>query len=142
MVSDFGSQSCESFKPYGLWVLCYESQKKLIPDFPEDQLNYWSLAQASGGPRLESLFKFLFSYLFILAALGLHCCVGFSLVVASRRSSLIAVHGHLIAVTSVAEHGLYSMRAPGVAACGIFPDQRLNLSLPHWHVDPLPLSHC
>ena len=67
--------------------------------------------------------------------------MGFSLVAASRGSSLVAVHGHLIAVTSVAEHGLYSMRAPGVAACRIFPDQRSNPSLPHWHVDSLPLSH-
>ena len=26
-------------------------------------------------------------------------------------------------------------------ACGIFPDQGSNLSLPHWQADSLPLSH-
>ena len=42
-------------------------------------------------------------YLF-LAVLGLHCCVGFSLVVASGGYSLVAVHGLRIAVASVVWH--------------------------------------
>ena len=44
-------------------------------------------------------------YLFV-AVLGLHCCRGFSLVVSNRASSLVAVHGLLTVVVSVAEHGL------------------------------------
>ena len=51
-------------------------------------------------------FFFHFIYLF-LALLSLLCCVGFSLVVTSRISSLVAVLGLLIAVASlVEEHGL------------------------------------
>ena len=37
-----------------------------------------------------------FSYLFTLSVLGLHCCVGFSLALASRDSSLVAVRGLLV----------------------------------------------
>ena len=37
---------------------------------------------------------------------GLCCCMGFSLVVASRGYSLVAGHGLLIAVASLVEHGL------------------------------------
>ena len=44
---------------------------------------------------------------FILAVLGLHCCVGFSLVVESRGYSLVAVCGLLIAMASlIEEHSL------------------------------------
>ena len=49
-------------------------------------------------------------YLF-MALLGLHCCLGFSLVVESRGYSLVAVHGLLIAVTSVVlERGSRALR--------------------------------
>ena len=45
-------------------------------------------------------------YLF-LAVLGLHCCAGFSLVVASRDCTLVVVRGLLFAVASlVVEPGL------------------------------------
>ena len=53
----------------------------------------------------------MFTYLF-LAVLDLCCYAGFSLVVESRGYSLVAVHGFLIAVTSlVAEHRLQSMNS-------------------------------
>ena len=39
--------------------------------------------------------------IFILAVLGLHCCVDFSLVAVSGDSSLVAVHGLLIVVASL-----------------------------------------
>ena len=42
------------------------------------------------------------------------------------------------------EHRLSSFVAPGLscsAACGIFPDQGLNLCLLHWQADSFPLSH-
>ena len=46
----------------------------------------------------------LFSF---LAALGLCCCVGTSLVAGSEGSSLVTMHGLLIAmIFLVAEHGL------------------------------------
>ena len=55
-------------------------------------------------------------YLF-MAVLGLHCCVDFSLVVASRGYSLVVVHELLIAVASfVAGHGLWGGRASAVEA--------------------------
>ena len=42
----------------------------------------------------------------LLAVLGLHCCMGFSLVVVSRGYSLVAMHGLLPAVASlVVQHG-------------------------------------
>ena len=45
--------------------------------------------------------------IFFLAALGLRCCMGFSIVAASRGYSLVAMCRLLIAVASlVAEHGL------------------------------------
>ena len=62
--------------------------------------------QTHGQVAAGLFFFFHFIYLF-LALLSLLCCVGFSLVVASRISSLVAVLGLLIVVASlVEEHGL------------------------------------
>ena len=48
-----------------------------------------------------------FSLFLFLAVLGLHCCMGLSVVGASGGYSLRAVRGLLVAVASlVAEHGL------------------------------------
>ena len=48
----------------------------------------------------------------VLAVLGLHCCMGFSLVAVSRGNSLVVIHGLLTAVAFlVAEHRLQ--------ACGL-----------------------
>ena len=45
--------------------------------------------------------------IYLLAVLGPHCCMGFSLAVASRGYSLGAVHRLLIVVASLAvDHGL------------------------------------
>ena len=53
------------------------------------------------------------------AVLGLCCCVGFSLVVASGGCSLVVVH-ELIAVTSlIVEHRLQGMQASVVVAPGL-----------------------
>ena len=53
-----------------------------------------------------SFFKNTFIYLF-LTMLGLRCCSGFSLVLASRGYSLVAVRRPLIEMASLlAEHGL------------------------------------
>jgi len=49
-------------------------------------------------------------FILFLAVLGLHCYVGFSLVVASRDYSPVAVLGLLVAVGSlIAEHRLCGM---------------------------------
>ena len=50
---------------------------------------------------------FFFNVCLFLAALGLCCCPGFSLVVASVGHFLVVVHGLLIVTAfPVAEHGL------------------------------------
>ena len=54
------------------------------------------------------------TFISFLTVLGLHCCVGFSLVVASRGYSLAAVHGLVIAVASLVEHG---SRCMGFNSC-------------------------
>ena len=57
---------------------------------------------------------------FFLAVLGLCCCVGFSLVVASRSYTLVAVRGLLVAVASlVAEHRVCGIWASVVVARGL-----------------------
>ena len=82
--------------------------------------------------------------------LGLGCCMGFSLVVASGGSCLVAVRWLLTAVASLVVEQRWvwlsscSCHCTGLSwpeAHGIFPDQRLNPGLPHWQVDSLPLSH-
>ena len=93
-------------------------------------------------------------YLFILAALGLHCCAGVP---------LVAVHGLHCSASRVAGRRLqWLQRAGSVAAarclwstdsavavreltysmaCVIFLDQRPSLCLLHWQSDSLSLSH-
>ena len=51
--------------------------------------------------HFKEQFKKLFIYL-LLAVLGLRCCLGFSLVAASRGYSLVGVCGLLIAAASPA----------------------------------------
>ena len=66
-----------------------------------------------------SLFKFFEKWVF-LAALGLHCCRVFSLVVVNRGYSLDTVHGLVIVVASlVAGHRLQGAWAPVALACGL-----------------------
>ena len=82
-----------------------------------------------------------------MAVLGVCCCSGFSLIVASVGCSPVAVHGLLIVVTSLAaELGLQSTSSVVVAhrlscsaARGIFLDQWSNFL--HWQADSSPLSH-
>ena len=58
-------------------------------------------------------------YLF-LAVLGLHCCTGFSQVVASGGHSSDVLHGLLLAVASLAaEHRRQGVQASVVAAPGL-----------------------
>ena len=101
----------------------------------------------------------LFIHLF-MAVLGLHCCVGFSLVAARRNYSLVSVSRLLTAVASlVVEHCFSTTRAavPRLSlhsSCGtwayllccspprgIFLGQGSNLCLLHWQVASYPLNH-
>ena len=66
----------------------------------------WGGAQLSPPQYGMCIFKNNFRY-FFLAVLGLPCCAGFSLTVASGGQSLAAVRRFLIVVASlVVEHGL------------------------------------
>ena len=85
--------------------------------------------------------------------LGLHCCTGFSLVVAGGL--LISVASRCgawalgLTASVVAALGLWSAGSMVVlhvglscsVACRIFLDQGLNPYLLLWQADPLPLSH-
>ena len=95
-----------------------------------------------------AFFFFIHIFFFFLfpAVLGLHCCACFSLVAATKGCSLVAEHRLLImGAALVVEHRLsgtgWTVAAHGLScstACGIFPDQGLNLCLLHWLVDSLP----
>ena len=68
----------------------------------------------------------------------------FPLVAASGGYSLVAVRRLLTAVAARAvEHGSIAVvhRLDCSTACGIFPDQGLNLCLLHWQENSLLLSH-
>ena len=95
-------------------------------------------------------FKIIVCVYLFLAALGLHCYVGSSVVAVSEGYSLAVVWKLLIGVASLArEHQLEGAPASVAAAqrlsyskaCGIFLDQGLNSCLLHWQADSLPLSH-
>ena len=62
------------------------------------------------------------------------CCSMFSSW--QHVGSVAAAHGLQSTGSVVVAH-----RFSCFAACGIFPNQRLNLSLLHWQADSLPLSH-
>ena len=71
-------------------------------------------------PQPQRMTNLFFLIILFLAVLGVHCCTGFSLVVARGGYSLMAMHGLLISVASlVAGHGIYSMQASAVVAPGL-----------------------
>ena len=113
--------------------------------FLPDQGSHPCLLHWQEGCHLLVFFFFLFLKIYLfLAVLGLHCCVGFSLV---PGATLVAMRGLLIAMVSLAAE-LWGERASIVVAhglscslvCGIFPDQGSNLCLLLWQADSLPLS--
>ena len=60
-----------------------------------------------------------FTY-FFLAAVGLHCCAGFSLVAGGEGRAPVTAGGLPIVATSlIAEHGLWGLGASVAAACGL-----------------------
>ena len=64
--------------------------------------------------------------MFFLAALGFHCRESFSLVVASRGYSLVAVHGFLAAVASVALVGGSRMQAQELLYLGLVAPRHMG----------------
>ena len=105
---------------------------------------------------------FLLYFSLFFSVLGLPCCWGFSLVVASRGYSLVVLCRLLMAVASlVGEHRLQGAQASVVelsglqsidsivvvhrlrcsVACGILPDEGSNLCILHWQADSSPRSH-
>ena len=106
----------------------------------------WS-TQGSGEPQI--LFFVFFVFNFFLAMLGLCCCaLAFS---SSITWGLLSSHvlRLLISVASlVVKNGLWSVGSVVVVhglscpvACGISPDQGLNLCYLHWQADSYPLGH-
>ena len=98
---------------------------------------------------MDQIRKKIFIYLF-MAVLGLHCRMGFSLLVVSGGllSSWGAQASHYSGFSCCGAQGLGCVGSVVVAhrlsrsvACGIFLEQGLNLCLLHWQVHSLPLSH-
>ena len=102
--------------------------------------------------RLLKMILFIYSWLYQ----GLHCCTGFSWVAlscGSRASHCSDVSCYASFSTCRSELHTWGSQlqiaGPIVVAhgpsCstahGIFPDQGLNLCLPHWQADSLPLRH-
>ena len=113
--------------------------------------------------------KRYFFLIYLLAALGLRCCSGFSLVAASGGySSLQCTHfafggfssrearalgAGASVVTARAGSAIVVLRLQRTgsvvvvqalscsSACGIFPDQGSNPCLLHQHADSSPMSH-
>ena len=149
------------------WAWAVDSYLVLVHLFLAVPLSIWDLSSSTGDQthtpcRGSTVFSLLLFYLF-LAVLGLCCCIGFSLVVASRGCSLVTVQRLLSAVASLAAEprfqgaqfqfsscGSWSLEHSSIVgvhglscseACGIFLDQGSNPCLLHWQVDSLPLSH-
>ena len=112
--------------------------------------------------------KHCFFKILFLAVLGLHCSMGFSLVVKngllsscgacashcsdfSRAAQALRCTGFSSCLTWAQQLQLPGSRAQAQqvwctgfscsSACGIFPNQGLNLCLLHWQADSLPLNH-
>ena len=101
--------------------------------------------------------KKMFSIPSFLAVHGLHCCVGFSLVVATGGSFLVVVTGfsmqRLLLFQSTGSRVLRHQELQHVGstdvayrlscsmAGGIFSDQGSNPCLLHWQAGSLPMSH-
>ena len=63
---------------------------------------------------LHFLYMYIILYIYLfLAVLGLHCCVGFSLVVVSGSYSLVTTHRRLVMVASL----VAGSRFAGLSSC-------------------------
>ena len=86
-----------------------------------------------GFPRLNPFFFFL-SVLLSLAALGI-CCCGQPFSSCDARASHGGGFSHCGAPTVGARVSVVVAKGLRCSACGIFPDQGLNLCLLHWQGD-------
>ena len=80
-------------------------------------LNFPQVSKQGGVRLFFFLIIICFVYL-VLAVLGLHCCAGFSLVVASGGYSPVAVSGFSLRWLLIVTHGLWGTQASAVAAHG------------------------
>ena len=82
-----------------------------------------------------------------LAVLGLHCRVGFSLVVVCRLLIVVASRcrawalGTWASVAAACGSVIVRLRLSCFTACGILPDRGSNLCLLHWQADSYLLHH-
>ena len=119
----------------------------------------------SGGFSFTFLFLFIYLFIYFLKNFyfiylrtvfiylfwALHCCEGFSLVAVCRGilSSCSGWASYCCGFSCCGALGLQGTQASVVlayrlscsVACGIFPNQGLNLCLLQWWVGSLPLSH-
>ena len=118
--SDFGAQ---------------ENKVSQLPLFPIYMP--WSDGTGCYDLTFWMLSSFFFFYLltYLLAVLGLCCCVGFYSS-CGAQASLAAGHGPWSTGLTPVEHRLSCS-----AACGLFQEHESNPCLPHQQVDSLPLSH-
>ena len=96
----------------------------MVTGLPE--CDNWEATEGVGGENLVSVRL----YLFIWAALGL--CAAQALLWLQRAGAALWLWQ---GGSEVVAHGL------SCSACGIFPDQGLNLCLLHWQADSLSLTH-
>ena len=84
--------------------------------------------------KFHILFSNVYLFYLTLALLGLHCCVAFSLLAASRGYFLAVVRGLLTVAAFPVEHRLWDARASvfaalGISSCGSWVlEHRLNSS--------------
>ena len=105
----FSSRSSWALLPQDMWDLCSLTRDRTwVPCIG----------------RWIYIYIYVYNYLLFLTVLGLHCCVGLSLVAASGGCSLVVVQGLLIAMASlVALHKLQGVGASvavahGLSSCG------------------------
>ena len=108
---------------YGSFILCFLRNLNNVLHSGSIKLHFHQQCKSvpfSPHPLQHLLFvvlKKLFIYL-ALAVLSLHCCLGFSLVVASGYYSLVAVHRLLIVVASLC-CGAWALGHLGFSSCNI-----------------------
>ena len=101
------------------------------PCIEVQSLSHWTAREVPG--------PIFFFFCFFSAVLGLHCCVGFSVVVASSSYALLWCTGFSCCEAQTPVVAVARLNCS--KACGILPDQGWNPCLLHWQADSLPLSH-
>ena len=101
------------------------------PCIEVQSLSHWTAREVPG--------PIFFFFCFFSAVLGLHCCVGFSVVVASSSYALLWCTGFSCCEAQTPVVAVARLNCS--KACGILPDQGWNPCHLHWQTNCLPLSH-